>query len=105
MNKKIDHSTDQHEPNNQSHTSMPSNHLPATHQLDDADGLPVKPAAASNLLPICIVCNRTPAQGIRGGFLILQKFLCTRCEADIAGLTLEHPRYEQVKEQLKKLWN
>jgi len=70
----------------------------------EADGL-TELVMASNLLPVCLVCGETPAGGIRGGIMILRKFLCHRCEDDITGLTLEHPRYEQVKEQLKKLWS
>jgi hypothetical protein len=56
------------------------------------------------LLPVCMICEQTPPQGIAGGMLVSGRFLCARCEREIVRAQVDDSRYAHLKERLKKLW-
>ncbi|KKM12887.1 hypothetical protein SY88_01320 [Clostridiales bacterium PH28_bin88] len=56
------------------------------------------------LLPVCLLCEKTPEQGIRGGILVSRRFLCEQCQKEIIGLNAGDARYPRLIERLKRLW-
>jgi hypothetical protein len=56
------------------------------------------------LLPVCVVCEQTPAKGIAGGMVVSGQFLCDKCEQEIVKTQVGDSRYGLIKEKIKKLW-
>ncbi len=56
------------------------------------------------LLPVCVICEQTPARGITEGILVSGRFLCTRCEEEIVCAQVGETRYFDLKEKIKRIW-
>jgi len=56
------------------------------------------------LLPVCMICEKTPPTGIAGGMLVSGRFLCFCCEAEIVKSQVGDRQYTRLKEKMKKLW-
>lgn len=56
------------------------------------------------LLPICVICEETPLDGIAGGILVSGRFLCARCEEEIVRMQVGDSRYSRYKDKIKKIW-
>ena len=56
------------------------------------------------LLPICIVCEQVPSEGIKGGIVVTGNFLCFNCEEELTYLSQEDLKYKLFQEKLKRLW-
>ncbi|NPV29343.1 MAG: hypothetical protein HPY58_06710 [Firmicutes bacterium] len=56
------------------------------------------------LLPVCVICERTPPQGIAGGMLVSGRFLCAPCEEEIVRAQVGDSRYSHLKEKIKRIW-
>ncbi len=57
-----------------------------------------------NLLPVCVVCEKTPPGGIAAGIFVSGCFLCSRCEREIVRVRAGDRCYFRFKEKLKRLW-
>lgn len=62
------------------------------------------PAKKGILLPVCVICERTPPRGIAGGILVSGRFLCAPCEEEIVRAQVGDSRYFHLKEKIKKIW-
>ncbi|MBO8169896.1 MAG: sigma factor G inhibitor Gin [Thermoanaerobacteraceae bacterium] len=56
------------------------------------------------LLPVCLVCKKTPDQGIGEGLFINNQFICELCEREIVNLTSGSDRYDYILHSLKSIW-
>ncbi len=64
----------------------------------------IKPETKGNLLPVCLVCHRTPDRGIRDGLVLGGKFICYACEQEIVSLRGDELTYGRVIDRLKEVW-
>ncbi len=56
------------------------------------------------ILPRCCICNEVPPEGICGGMIMKQSFLCQKCEEAIIRLTAESANYHEVLGRIKALF-
>ena len=61
-------------------------------------------AQSDKLLPICLVCEQVPPEGIMGGIVINGNFLCTSCEKELLSVAEGDARYKLFQDKLKKIW-
>lgn|GEM_PF-1507344 len=56
------------------------------------------------LLPRCYLCGNVPKGGIRGGVKIKKAFICEQCEQQIVSLQAGTSNYQNLIEEIKKIW-
>ena len=61
-------------------------------------------AGSGKLLPICIICEQVPQDGIMGGVVINGNFICAKCEDELMSITTDDVKYKLFQEKLKKIW-
>ncbi|KUO60484.1 MAG: hypothetical protein APF84_06400 [Gracilibacter sp. BRH_c7a] len=57
----------------------------------------------NNLYPKCSICGQTPAKGLRDGFRLANRFICSRCETQIVVTNIEAVEYERNIQNIRKL--
>jgi hypothetical protein len=61
-------------------------------------------AGSGKLLPICIICEQVPQDGIVGGVVVNGNFICAKCEDELLSITTDDVKYRLFQEKLKKIW-
>lgn len=61
-------------------------------------------AASGKLLPICLICDQVPPEGIMGGLVVNGNFICAKCEEELLSITSDDVKYILFQEKLKKIW-
>lgn len=56
------------------------------------------------VLPVCLICEQTPPDGIAGGILVSGRFLCASCEEEIVRARVGDSRYYHLKDKIKRIW-
>ncbi len=56
------------------------------------------------VLPVCLICEQTPPDGIAGGILVSGRFLCAACEDEIVHIRVGDSRYSHLKDKVKRIW-
>ncbi|HHW39718.1 MAG TPA: hypothetical protein GXX19_00945 [Syntrophomonadaceae bacterium] len=56
------------------------------------------------VLPVCLICEQTPPDGIAGGILVSGRFLCAACEDEIVHTRVGDSRYSHLKDKVKRIW-
>lgn len=55
-----------------------------------------------NLYPKCSICGDTPTKGLYDGFVLVKKFVCSRCEDHII-TSLDYVQYKENVYQIRKI--
>lgn len=58
-----------------------------------------------NLLPVCLICEEVPSEGLRAGVFINKKFICDDCEEEMATIAPGDENYEHIVAKIKILWD
>lgn len=58
----------------------------------------------ASILPVCSICNRVPAKGIKGVTRVGKAWLCHTCELEITMLEVGTIEYSAMLEKIKRVW-
>jgi hypothetical protein len=61
-------------------------------------------ATSGKLLPICVICEQIPLEGIMGGLVINGIFICAQCEEELLSIKSGDVKYKLFQEKLKRIW-
>jgi len=61
-------------------------------------------AESGKLLPVCIICEQVPLEGIMGGLVITGNFICDDCQRELLSIACDDEKYKVFQEKLKKIW-
>lgn len=63
-----------------------------------------KTSSIRKVLPICILCNTVPEEGIRSGFFLKGIFICSCCENELINSRPENTeKYREAITKLRKI--
>ncbi|MDD4146761.1 MAG: sigma factor G inhibitor Gin [Clostridia bacterium] len=59
---------------------------------------------SGKVLPVCLLCNLVPEEGLCSGFFLKGVFICSRCEDDLISCNADNSeKYTAAMEKLREV--